>query len=342
MAVFSTNQNRQLYVVKTYTANVSESSDAGTLGGIKVIDGPQGKELYFLYKGADTLLKSDRIQLKNLDYGKAVNASEMVTPLKSVEVSLDSNVNGGSLVSGQDYVLRIAFRQFYGMSDEDQYFKDVAIHATSSMSTSDFYNALVKALNLAFSREVGATATSNPYLTFDVKKKGGDGADKNNATALVITEKAQEWTLGIQSQERVYFDVYPTTVYVGGDDVIWGEVTDAPPAKSAAVVGTNALGNGSKIADLEYFCMGERGDQYRMQGWPNYIPTTYLADATTQYHVLELHHAFTDSGVNSYRSEKDITIAVPIGTGTAGKTTMNNIISAINTAVGNTVIKTLS
>jgi hypothetical protein len=332
MSVTSLNQNRHLYVAKTYAANVDETSAVGTIGKVKKT---ADNELYFVYRGADTVLKSDRIQLKNLDYVKAVDAKDMVTPLKSVEVTLDTAVNGGAPISGQDYVLRIAFRQFYGMSDEDQYFKDVAVHATAAMESNPdlFMQAMVNELNSAFSRELGATKTSNPYLTFTVESAQAADDTTNPPTAaspakLVITEKPQEWTLGIQSQERVYFEVYPTTVYSGGDDVIWGVVTDVTPAKADAVVGTNAIGNGTKIADLEYFLMGERGDQYRMQGWPNYIPTTYLADATKQYHVLEIHHAFTDTGVNSYRSEKDITIV------SDNKAVINSLIGAINSAAG--------
>ena len=324
MAVFSTNQNRQMYVANAYNAAVTDASAVGTIGAVKVTD----NELFFYFRGADTVLKSDRIQLKNLDYVKAIKASDMVTPLKSVEVTLDSAVNGGVPVSGQDYVLRINFRQFYGMSDQDQYFKDAAVHATAAMSDAQkFFTAMKDALDKAFSREVGATATSNPYLDFAVSGSG-------SSAKLVITEKPQEWSLGIQSQERVYFDVFPTTIYTGGDDLIWGIVTDVTPSKASAVVGTNALGNGKKIADLEWFCMGERGDQYRMAGYPNYIPTTYLADPTKEYCVLEFHYAFTDTGVNSYRSEKDITVAFPMGASGAEYDEINAFIGAINTAAG--------
>ena len=328
MAVFSTNQNRQFYVASGYNASVTDASDLGTIGAVKAVTDGIDKEIYFLYKGADTVLKSDRIQVKNLVYGKAIAAADMVTPLKSVEVACASAINSGAPVAGQDYVLRIAFRQFYGMSDEDTYFKDVAVHVTSAMESAPatFYTALANALNLAFSREVGATATSNPYLTFTAA-----------STKLTITEKPQDWTLGIGAQERVYFDVYPTTIYTGGEDVIWGTVTDATPAKADAVVGTNALGNGKMIADMEYFYMGERGDQYRMMGYPNYIPTKYLVDPTAQYHVLELHYAFTDTGVNSYRSEKDITVVFP----STAKAALNSFIGAINSAAG-TSIATLS
>jgi hypothetical protein len=327
MAVYSTNQNRQLYVVKAFkdfAAQTPEELSAVGDIGVKCINDGVDKELFFMYKGADTVLKSDRIQLKNLNYVKAVAAADMVVPLKKIELTLATEAtDSGAPISGQDYILRINLRQFYGMSDEDQYFKDAAVHATANMTASDFYKAMVESLKLAFSREVGATRDSNPYLDFAVD-------NTTTATKIVITEKPQAYTVGIGKQERVLFEVMPTTVYAAGDDVIWGTVEDKTPAKANAVVGTTGLGNGPEIADLEWFCMGERGDQYRMQGYPNYIPTQYMVDPTQQYHVLEFHFGFTDTGVNSYRSEKDITIVAP----TSAKAALNSLIGAINTATG--------
>ena len=335
MAVFSVNQNRHLYIAKDYVDGSTKS--ALTAPGdieVKRVGGAAG-EAYFAYMNPDgEVIKSDYIQAKNLVYAKAVNASAMVTPLKEIELTLDSNINSGAPVAGQDYVLRISFKQFYGMSDEDQYFKDAAVHVTTGMTANQFMTAMKNALDLAFSREVGATKTSNPYLSFSVVAASGSGSSAT-PDKLVIMEKPQDWSLGIGAQERVYFDIVPTTIYNGGDDVIWGKVNDV--TASNTTVGTDALGNGERIAELEWFCMGERGDQYRYQGWPNYIPTKYVADASTQYHVLELHFVFTDTGVNSYNSEKDITIAVPIGTSNAGKTTLNGIIGKLNTALGTSI-----
>ena len=293
MAVFSVNQNRHLYVVKD-VKTISENGDIE----VKSVGEGNAKEIFFLYKNLQTgeVIKSDRIPVKNLDYVKLTEAADMVKPLKSIKVEL---ADGTSLVAGQDYVLRIVFRQFYGMSDQDQYIKDVAVHCTSAMvsTPANFWTALEDALNLAFSREIGATKTANPYLTFT-----------KASTSLTIMEKPQKYVRGIGAQERVYFDVIPTTVYDGSDEYIWGKNTDTTVAKASAVVGTNALGNGTDIADLEWFCMGERGDQYRMAGWPNYIPTEYCVDPNEEYDVLDIHFAFTDTGVNSYRSEKDIII----------------------------------
>ena len=117
----------------------------------------------------------------------------------------------------------------------------------------------------------------------------------------------------------------PTTVYDGVDDLIWGTVTTE---KSDTLVG-----NGKKMADLEYFLLGERGDQYRKIGWPNDIETVGMIDPSKEYDVLEIHYAFTDTGVNSYRTEKDITIAVP-SEGGETFTQMNAIIAAFNAATG--------
>lgn len=324
MAVFSTNQNRHLFVVNgvlTIAANATSAAVTTALNGasvgniaVRVTSNGVEKELHFLYKGVNGVLKSDKIQVKNISYAKAIAAADMAVPLKKIEVELAANP-----VAGQDYVLRINFKNFFGMSDEHQYFKDAAVRATTGMTKAQFMTAMVNALNLSFSREVGATATSNPYLSFTVS------SDK-----LVIEEKEQEWTLGTQKLERVNFEVQPTTIFDGVSDVIWAKqnATTGYYYTDVTSANTNKIGNGKMIADLEWFCMGERGDQFRYMGYPNYIPTQYLVNPATEYNVLEIHHAFTDTGVNSYKSEKDITIVA------TAPATINSIISAINTATG--------
>lgn len=320
MSVFSTNANRHLYVAKAYNDSVDDTSAVGTIGGVKVVDGT----LYFKYKGADNTLKSDYIQLKNLDHAKAIPAADMVTPLKSVKIALDATVNDGNIVAGQDYILRITFHQWLGAGDQHIYCKDAAVHGVSGMTAEEFYQKMVASLNLSFSREIGANKTSNPYLSFTAAADG-----------ITITEKEQDWHLGTDKQEPVLFEAQPTIIISNGMDCVWGTATDITPAKKDAVVGTNALGNGKKIADMEWFYMGERGDQYRYVGWPNVIETKYLVDPSLQYNALEIHHAFTDTGVNSYRSEKDITVVA------SDVAVLNSLIGAINTA-GKLSIETLA
>ena len=326
MANFSVNQVRQFYAASAYKTTVANTDTVGTIGAVTKTG--EGDELFFFFKGADTVLKSDQIQIKNIGFCKAYAASDLITVMKTVKVTLDTDVNGGDPAVGEDYVLGINFKNFFSSGDASQYYKDVAVHVTAAMAADEkeFYKAMVDALNLAFSREDGATADSNPYLSFSAGTAGSEDG-------IYIQEKPQAWTLGTKKANRIMFDVFPGTIKVDGDDQIWGEVTDTTPAKADAISdgteGTDYIGNGQKIADLEWFCAGERGDQYRMKGWPNYVPTQYLINAANQYHVLEIHYAFTDTGVNSYRTEKEITIVVP----TSAKAALNSFIGALNTAI---------
>lgn len=318
MSVSSLNQVRQLYVATNVISDAA--TPIANPGDVKVKK-TKNNEVYFEVYGALTPLKSDYIPLKNLEYAKKVSATSMNTPLKKIKVSLVE-----APIAGQDYILRINFRQFYGMSDQDQYIKDAAIHVDKAMAISatakqDFYKAMEKALNLSFSRELGATRDSNPYLKFSATEEG-----------IFIEEKEQPWTLGVEAQERVYFDVIPTTVYDGVDDVIWGKVETQPS--------TSSIPNGHNMADLEYFLLGERGDQYRKIGWPNDIETKGMVDPSLSYDVFELHYSFTDTGVNSYKTEKDITIIAPTLTGkVSSDSIIDKVITQFETATGLTVDK---
>lgn len=333
MATFSTNQVRQLYVAKALKTPHVLASDAA--GSIAVKNDTAKNHLYFEYKGADNLMRSDLIDIKNILYAKATDADAMAHELKSVTVTLDANVNGGAPVAGQDYILRIVFKQYVGMSDEDQYFKYGMVHAYAGMTASDFYKKLALSLVKNFSREVVPlvkfTLTNSDDEAVPVEATTKESSLTETYTALVIDEVEQPWRLGIMEQTPVYFTVQPTTITVNGDERIWGTVEDTDPA--------GTIDNGKKIADLEYFCMGERGDIYRGVGFPDNIPTTYLVDPTVKYNVIDIHYAYVGSNESVQKSEKTITLVVPkVGANNqAGNALANSIISAINTATGLTI-----
>lgn len=348
MATFSTNQVRQLYVVSDVnTSDHVLASDA--TGSIALKNDNAKNHLYFEYKGADNLMRSDLIDIKNILYAKAVAPVNMARGLKSVTVTLDTNVNGGAPVAGQDYILRIAFRQYVGMSDEDQYFKYGMVHTYVGMNADKFYKVLALSIAKNFSREavplikveVHSKATkskggfdSNGYMVVTPTTKDNGKSDTTNpyyyATTLVtdidsirITEVEQPWRLGIMEQTPVYFTVQPTTVFVNGDDRIWGTVTEGK---------NGTVGNGKAIADLEYFCMGERGDVYRGVGFPHNIPTTYLVDPSKTYYVFDIHYAYVNSNEAVQKSEKTITIV------STDKNCINNLVTAFNSASGLNVL----
>lgn len=328
MATFSVNQVRQLYVAKALkTPHALATDDAGA---IAVKNDTAKTHLYFEYKGADNLMRSDLINIKDIIDVKVTDADNMAYDIKKFTVTLDASVNGGTPVAGQDYLLRIAFRQYIGMSDEDQYFKYGMVHAYNGMTASEFYKVLAISLAKNFSREVTPlvkiavkTAASSEEVTPLTKLEDLD----DTYTGVIITEVPQPWRRGVMAQVPVYFTVQPDRIVVSGDERIWGTVVEETDG---------VIDNGKTIADLEYFCMGERGDIYRGMAWPHNIETTYLVDPTQKYNVIDIHYAYVGSNEGVQKSEKTITLVVPkVGANNqASNKLANDIVTAINTATG--------
>lgn len=343
MATFSTNQVRQLYVATALNPSNVTASD--TAGSIAVKSDTAKSHLYFEYMGAGGMTRSDLIDIKNILYAKATDADDLAYDLAKYKLTLDATVNGGKPVVAQDYILRIAFRNYPGLSEEDQYFKYGMVHAVTGMTASDFYKTLVLSLVKNFSREeqgllkfyletggseAGVVAGTPTEVTKDTKESSLTGT----YTGIIIEEAPQDWILGVMEQAPVNFTIQPDLIIDNGDERIWGAVKK--------VTSTNSIPDGHKIADLEYFCMGERGDVYRMVGFPYVIRTKYLVDPDIKYNVIDIHYAYVGPNESVQKSEKDITIVVPkIGSNNQVSNALaNSIISAINKATGLT-IKTL-
>lgn len=334
MATFSTNQVRQLYVAKKFKASKVLPTDPA--GSIAVKSDNAKTHMSFEYMGAGGLTRSDLIDTKNILYVKASKAEDLAHKLSRVKVTLDADVNGGEPIAGQDYLLRIAFRNYIGLSEEAQYFKYGMVHAIAGMSSSNFYKTLVLSLVKNFSRE------ESGLLKFYLEADGGNPQTVSanlvevtintkedslgeEYTGIVIEEAPQDWVLGVMEQVPVNFTVQPDMIVYNGDEVIWGEAHKVTPLHS--------ISGGHKIADLEYFCMSERGDVYRNVGFPHSIRTKYLVDPDMEYNTIDIHYAYVGSNESVQKSEKDITIVIPRTGSTPNKVT-NDIIAAINTASG--------
>lgn len=311
--IFSTNQNRQIFIANGVTENGAIPTQ---LGEIAFKTDADANQMYLIQLGHGGLVRSDIVRIPSIMWVHVSASKDMMPPLKKVTLALDQNINQGKVISGQDYVVRINFRQLYGMSDEDIYQKYGAVHATAAMVEdeslfwSEMAYSLVKNFNrlycplldISIADTVIASAQKvNGEITF--KDAEGNTIDVTDVTGIDIIEKTQEaeWQLGVKPITPVYFDVIPTTVLYNGDEVTWGTATTEG-------VDSN-LPNGYKIADLEYFCMGERADQYRNVGWPNVIPTRYFADPTQEYYVIDIHYAYQGNCEDIQKSEKTLTIA---------------------------------
>lgn len=328
MAVFSVNQARHFYVASEVKTPHVVASDA--TGSIAVRTDTGKTHLYFEYKSADDLVRSDLIDIKNIMYAKATDASDMSRELQSAIVTLDSTVNGGSPVGGQDYILRVVIDNYIGISEDSKYIKYGMVHAYTGMTASKFYVELAKSLVKNFSKDAGLikvtlqeevtpeeeSGETTEAVPVDVNTKWDTLVGEYSG--VIIDEVEQPWKLGTMPQSPATFTLIPTTITVEGDERVWGVVEEMEPSAT--------LNNGKVIADMEYFYMGERGDIYRGIGWPNTIATTYLVDPTKAYHTLDIHYAYVGSNESVQKSEKDITIVA------SDKTVLNAIIGKINDA----------
>lgn len=324
MAVFSTNQVRQLYVVDNVASSESALATAGDIFAKK-----SGDDIYFKYVGAlgDTM-RTDIVNQKQLIYTSVATSDKLAYKLKGQKITLNPNVNGGAPIEGRDYLLRVLFSEYIGISPVDKTLKYGTVHITPGMTASDFYAEMAYALMQSQKKEpnpimniaviVSGTFEGNEISDTDTLQ---DVKGMGTIEGIVIFEAGQPWHLGVMPQGVIKIDAQVTRITYNGDDsIFWGVVEDATMPSSYV------LPEGQKIADLEYFCMGERGDQYRNAGWPNVIPTKYLVDPTAEYDLYTIHYAYVGEGTHQEKSEKDIQFAVLKSASSAFKTKLNAVL----------------
>lgn len=324
MAVFSTNQVRQLYVVDNVVSSESALATAGDVLAKKI-----GDDIYFKYVGAlgDTM-RTDIVNQKQLIYTSVATSDKLAYKLKGQKITLNPNVNGGEPIEGRDYLLRVLFSEYIGISPVDKTLKYGTVHITPGMTASDFYAEMAYALMQSQKKEpnpimnvaviVSGTFEGNEISDTDTLQ---DVKGMGTIEGIVIYEAGQPWHLGVMPQGVIKIDAQVTRITYNGDDsIFWGVVEDATMPSSYV------LPEGQKIADLEYFCMGERGDQYRNAGWPNVIQTKYLVDPTAEYDLYTIHYAYVGEGTHQEKSEKDIQFAVLKSASSAFKTKLNAVL----------------
>ena len=316
--IFTENQATLVYVAKALKTDFASLKDAGD---ILVKATPDKQAIYFQHKGVADISRSDLIEVKNIISANATAAKDMEKKLKNATVTLDASVNGGKPIAGQDYVLRLVFSGYIGISPEDsQYWKYGVVHATNGMSASDFYKKMALSIAKNMSRE--AVQFIKVFLgNTEVTPRTKEDKLTGTYTGVTIKEVAPDWIRGTKQEKIVRLTAEPTTVNDGTSDVVWGTVKYSDG---------DTLKNGKEIADMEYFFAGEKGDQYRLINWPDYVPTEYLVDPTQEYDVIDIHYSYIGSNESVQKSEKDIKLIVPTGKANA----IINAINALITASG--------
>lgn len=340
----SVNQVRHLFVIDS----VGTLTNEGDLKvkAVKEKGVTTGAFMQFLGKGGQ--IASDVIKKDCVISVTPTAAEDMRKDLKQIVLTLDPAVNEGKPVAGQDYIFDVMVSNYICMADESTLVKFAAAHAVKDMTANALYKELAKSLARNFSRDVNKFFKI--YLTQETTNVGkvstgwhevtvtSDDSSITAATGIIISEQSQEkdYVRGEVGVDTVNFTVIPHTVYCNGSErnpFISGPDGVIKPVKKVAKgsADTITLGNGYEIADTEYFCMGERGDQYRQMGYPRTIRTNYMVDETKEYDTLDINFYFVGRGIDAQKSEKMITIVAP----TSGShTQINAVIEALGTTLG--------
>lgn len=340
MNIFTANQVNHVYVAEGGSAEVvtiSSSTDVNKTkkGSIGVGTTPDGKQVWFTHVGEGGIDRSDLIDKDKIQYINLTYANKMERKLKTIKVS----VNAGAIISGSgasakvianvDYILRVKLAQVMCPSPTNEYWKFGAAH---SVTNSDVKTILRKiAVSLAKSMGNEAIQYLKVYLLAgstetEVTPTTSEASLSGNYTAILLKEQEGDWILGLKQQKPLNFTVEPSSVKdANGDEVFWADTIDSrgftktggvEPVDGIETTAGNipaaagTVENGKLCADLEYFWHGERGDRYRMSGYPNYVPTKYMVDPTQKYDVLSIHYSYVGSNHAVQMSEKDLTFIV--------------------------------
>ena len=326
MPTFSTNQVKHLYVAKAMDTNLDTVGDiAAAAAG--------DKDIVLKYVGNDGVVRSDIINLDKLVYAKAFKASASDVYLDSAYVAC------GSAVANQQYILKVIIDSFSSLSEEDKGF----IFAEYTAKADDAVKNILAGLAVNLAKNASKAAYSpviNVYVTTQSAGQSltiGTNAWKVNASdaestvvaygslaGLVIEAADQAWALGKQEFNLLKFNVTASPIVSAGVETRWATITKGTTHPTAAIH------NSKRIADLEWFCMGERGDMYRDISWPDSFTFTPLVNpnATYGYHVLELAFYYSGDAEDVQKSPKEIVIVAPA----EGATTYTVINAVIGTA----------
>lgn len=345
--IFTSNQVNHVYVataLKTSNGKVAKSDAVGTISVQKDAEG----NMYFMHRGQGGLTRSDLItNIMDIRYTTAA-AMGRVQNAAVITVNSDA-LDSGNVYAGQDYLLRLEFQNPVGMSPDHKYWKYGVVHATSSMTASNFYKKMAKSLAINMSREAvqlvkiylikSNLSNTNTAGSLDEVDANPNQTLSGTYVGIKIVENAQDWVLGVKQDKPIIFRINNSTISNGTNDVYWADVLYTNGYKmigglevsdAQAVYDSNdsryeidgnvvylpegaTLTNSHLAAELEYFAMGERADLYRGIGWPDNRVTKYIVnpDNAYGYDMINIHYAYVGSNHAVQKSEKDITILVP-------------------------------
>lgn len=311
--VFSTNQVIQFYNLTPFTAGGSTVTPAASVQAvgkhkrIVVANSPDGQlghsPLYDVVLG--TSLRE---------------AKDDVVYRKALKVEL---ATGHTPVVGAKYILTLTFRNTVG--EEDTVEKFAEYYAKDNTSAS-FYGGLAK--SLFQNQGVGDGKLYEIHATLGTPITDLATAEAVSA-AFYIVEAEPDWELGSfpLTLEKVSASTNTIVDAQGLEYDEWLKSLDFTTDDTSSVAALKIV-NSKKVADFEYFAIGERGISSWQNGWPMNIRRSQTIDGSDAngYSLLIAHVARIGDNQNSTYQEMDLIFAL------AGDDD-NDVLSTLKTAI---------
>ena len=304
MANFNTYQTRNLYVVKSFLSPDSTPAVAGDL----VMGNTDKGQIFFKYFNGDgQLTRTDLIDPKNIVSLKNTAAADMDIKLKKHTLAVDTTKVTLANLVGKTLSCIITFHQVgsYDMNDTFRVVATVVGNSTNTANATAFHKALAEAIALVLPKRdypIARVFSNGSEVTPAIAKAGSaTGA----AAGVVLVETPQEYRRGLKSNEPYPFSVAFVMHDGNLEDVAWGTDTVA----DSDVTGYETISSTYRIADLEAFTMGERGDDKRGYAYPmNYEPTP-LVDLSKSYDLVSVEFFWQGGAENVQKSPRMIQFA---------------------------------
>ena len=358
MALFSVNQNVQWFTpTSAEIAELKKAANTSTL-----LKKASGKVWFSARSGKDANV-SEVINIANGGYVKFVAADDMKHTAKCVKLVMDSNVNSGTPVDGQVYGIYINQRGYQALGENQfgEFGAEVRYGSKFDLGNGpEVINSAAKLLNaLALGLVRNLNTDNNLYRV--VVATASDAActevsantdlHSTSTASLYILEKEQDWIQGTMQREQVQLsdqDIHFSEVTINTlERNDWGKATNIDLTDTSTYstllssLGTANVSyawvNSKDIADMEWFYLGEHGDQQRLVGYPNVHPVQlgsgyyniYTGSDSSiagydGYDLIYIHHSYVGNGVFVQKSEQDIIIAVPKNVDTTGSNTYSD------------------
>lgn len=302
MANFVTNQALHLYVgkaVKELAAKQDPSevlTDAGDIALRQVKESEDGPVtmLQLVYRNGDgNIVASDLMRVGGIEYVRSAKAEDLRIKLLKNTVKLADGVSLDDL-RGAHVRLVVTLREFIGLEYSESYPIVVDVYISKTLADAGeeaLYEAIAKELEASLKAFEG----NKPFKV------------ESSADGVVISQVAQKWVRGKLQADPINFDVHtsavrdPDNLY---EEYPWGTVTVEESGEYVS--------GDYRIADLERFSYGERGDVYREAAWPyNYEPTMLVQPKADeyQYGMLTIRHAYSGKAEDVQKSPRDIHVA---------------------------------